>query len=177
MKLTLVMAVTVDGKIARHDDHFPDWTGKADKRMFKRLTEQAGVVIMGSKTFATLGNPLPNRLNVVMTRRPADYRSSDNLIFTDKPPDLLLAALSERGYQAAVLAGGAHINSLFLRHHLIDEMILTVSPVIFGQGLSLFAEEVDVRLELISSNLLDDNLLMLHYRNCYENAELGLTSA
>lgn len=168
MKLTLMMAVTVDGKIARHGSHFPDWTGKADKRMFKQFTEQAGVIIMGSKTFATLENPLPNRLNVVMTRQPTDYSTNANLLFTDAPPQVLLAEIAARGYQTAVLAGGAHINSLFLRHRLIDEMILTVAPLVFGQGVSLFAEETAVRLELISSSPLEENFLMLHYRCVYE---------
>jgi dihydrofolate reductase len=55
MKVTLIMAMTADGKIARHNRHFPNWTGRADKRMFKQLTTQAGVVIMGSGTFATIG--------------------------------------------------------------------------------------------------------------------------
>lgn len=61
MKVTLLMAMTLDGKIGKSHDHFPDWTGKADKTLFVRLTKKAGVIIMGSKTFDTIGRPLPNR--------------------------------------------------------------------------------------------------------------------
>jgi dihydrofolate reductase len=35
MKVTLVMALTVDGKIGKSPEHFPDWTGKEDKRIFR----------------------------------------------------------------------------------------------------------------------------------------------
>ena len=46
MKVILVMAMTVDGMIGKSADHFPDWTGAADKRLFVKLTRQAGAVIM-----------------------------------------------------------------------------------------------------------------------------------
>ena len=34
MKITMLMAVTADGKIARNSSHFPDWTSKEDKKVF-----------------------------------------------------------------------------------------------------------------------------------------------
>lgn len=171
MKLLLLMAITVDGKIARHAHEFPGWTSKADKRMFKSITEAAGVVIMGSRTYETIGSPLPNRLNVVLTRRPEAYRSQSNLIFFGDGPGALMQWLTREGYKKAVLAGGAIINSLFLREHLIDEMMLTVVPRIFGQGLSLFSEAADIKLSLIDTQPLDQDHQLLHYRICYEEPD------
>ena len=71
MKVILIMAMTVDGKIGKSHDHFPDWTGTEDKRLFAKISRQAGVVIMGSKTFDTIGKPLPQRKNVILTRNRA----------------------------------------------------------------------------------------------------------
>ena len=65
MTVTLLMALTLDGKIAKDPDHYPDWTGKEDKKLFAEISKKAGVVIMGSKTFDTFGKPLPNRKNVI----------------------------------------------------------------------------------------------------------------
>ncbi|MDM8539056.1 dihydrofolate reductase, partial [Desulfobacterales bacterium HSG17] len=62
------MAQTLDGKIAKDADHFPDWTGPEDKKLFVKLTKQAGCLIMGSKTYDTIGRPLPGRKNVIMTK-------------------------------------------------------------------------------------------------------------
>lgn len=168
MKLLLLMAVTADGKIARHSAHFPNWTGKADKRMFKKTTEAAGVVIMGSRTYEAIGKPLPNRLNVVLTRRPQKYQSEAGLVFSSDPPRILLSWLASKGYETAVLAGGATINSLFLNQQLIDEMVLTVVPRIFGQGMSLFAETADARLALIEAKVLEADIQVLHYRLLYD---------
>ena len=57
MKVILLMAMTVDGLISRTNDDFPDWTGPEDKRMFKAVSQEAGVVIMGSRTFDTISVP------------------------------------------------------------------------------------------------------------------------
>ena len=55
MKVVLLMATTVDGIIAKDVDEFIDWTGKEDKKYFVKITKEAGVVIMGSTTYKTIG--------------------------------------------------------------------------------------------------------------------------
>ena len=170
MKLVLLMAVTADGKIARHEAHFPNWTGKADKALFKRLTQQAGVIVMGSKTFATIGKPLPNRLNIVLTRHPEKFQSQSNLVFTSDTPRKIMQQLSSKGYDTAILAGGATINSIFLKEKLIDELMITISPIIFGQGLSLFSEPADIELNLLGSKPIGSDVLLLHYRMLYKTS-------
>lgn len=59
MHVSLMVAITVDGKIARASDHYPDWTGSADKRLYVDVTKKAGVMIMGSTTFDIIGRVLP----------------------------------------------------------------------------------------------------------------------
>ncbi len=163
MKVILIMAMTADGIIARHSSHFPDWTCSADKRMFKQISQKAGVVIMGRRTFDTIGKPLPGRLNVVMTRHPEQFDPMENLVFSNEAPEKLLAGLAARGYQEAALAGGAHINTLFIRAGCIDEFILTLSPKMFGQGISLFSESIDIDLKLLDVNRLEAHTLVLRY--------------
>ena len=63
----MVMAETLDGKIAKTSNHFPDWTSREDKKFFQRVSKEIGVMIMGDKTFATFPAPLPGRLHVVFT--------------------------------------------------------------------------------------------------------------
>jgi len=179
MKTTLLMALTLDGKIAKDSDHFPDWTGKADKKLFMHLTQEAGVLVMGSKTFDTIGRPLPKRKNVILTRSVENYnkkylkkfkqvdvngKMQENLIFTDQSPQKILQDLEDDGFEEVILAGGAQINTLFAKENLIDEVKLTISPLIFGSGISLFTSEIDLKLELQSVELLDENLILVHYK-------------
>ncbi len=171
MKLILVMAITADGIIGRDRAHFPDWTCRSDKQMFKKMTQEAGVVIMGSRTYDTIGKPLPHRLNVVLTRNPHRYEPMENLVFCSDPVDKLMADLSDQGYETTILAGGATINMLFARAQLIDELILTVAPKLFGQGLTVFSEIVDLDMELIDFKPLESNTMVLHYRIKYPKTD------
>ena len=164
MKLTLLMALTLDGKIGKTADHFPDWTGSADKKLFVKLTKEAGVVIMGSRTFDTIGVPLPKRKNIILTRNKRRRSEWENLVYTDALPEKILTDLEKQGYSRAILAGGTLINSLFAASGLIDEVIVTISPLIFGSGLSLFNEHISMTLQLEKVEQIDADVVCLKYR-------------
>ena len=164
MNVTLLMAITLDGKIAKGPDHYSDWTGKEDKKLFVGISKKAGGVIMGSKTFDTFGSPLPNRKNVILTRNKNRISEWKNLVYTDKKPAEILKNLKEEGYSSVVLAGGAIINSLFAREKLIDEIIVTVSPKIFGYGISLFTENISMDLKLEAAERVSSDLVCLKYK-------------
>jgi dihydrofolate reductase len=166
MKVVLFMAITADGKIAKHTLHAADWTSKADKKVFVEETKKAGVIIMGKTTYDTIGRPLPGRLNVVISHQ-VDLSKNipGSLEFTNLSPQELLKNLAERGFKQVILGGGATINSLFLRENLIDEIWLTIEPKIFGEGLSLFKKvAVDLSLELIEVRHLDKNVVQVRYK-------------
>lgn len=163
-KLILVMALTLDGKSGLSPDHFPDWTGSADKRMFKSLSQRAGVVIMGSRTYDTIGKPLPGRLNVVMTRNPKRVSTDPKLWFTHQSAAEVLQKIAAEGYSEAILAGGATINDLFIAADLVDELVITLAPLTFGQGLGLYNIAKTLRLSLLSHRILDTHTLMVRYR-------------
>ena len=163
MKVILVMAMTLDGKIGRHATDPVDWTGSADKKYFVEVTHKAGVMIMGSNTFNTIGHPLPGRQNIVMTRTLGGKQNKDNLLFTDKSPEKILQDLETKGYQEVTLIGGAQINTLFARQGLIHEIHITIAPHLFGQGLSLFSERCDLKVNLIGVDSLGDDAVLLKY--------------
>jgi len=160
------MAATIDGKIAKHATQFANWTSKADKKIFVAETKKAGVIIMGETTYDTIGRPLPGRLNVVLSLEPAKREHiPDSLEFTNKSPQEILAGLAGRGFETAILGGGATINGLFLKENLIDEIWLTIEPKIFGDGISLFkGADTDLNLNLLSVEKIDADVLQARYK-------------
>lgn len=68
MKISLICAASQNGVIGR-DNRLP-WHLPADLAHFKRLTT-GHHILMGRKTYESIGKPLPNRTNIVITRQTA----------------------------------------------------------------------------------------------------------
>ncbi len=164
--VTMMMAITVDGKIAKDKTQFANWTSKEDKKLFVEISKAHGVIMMGENTFKTFPSPLPNRLNVVFSHQ-ENPPEIEGVKWVSGEPIKVLEELEEMGYKSALLGGGAFLNSLFLEKKLINEIILTVEPKIFGEGLSLFNKDLDADLKLLEFKKLNDNTLMLRYQVIY----------
>lgn len=166
MKIIMMMAMTADGKIARNDNHFPNWTSREDKALFAQITKKHGAVLMGDKTFWTFPAPLRDRLNVVFTLEKSPPKI-EGVKWVSGEPEKVLEELEKMGYESAILGGGCYLNSLFLRKKLIDEIILTIEPRLFGSGLSLFSDDVNVNLELLEAKKINHASIMLKYKVVY----------
>ncbi len=162
MRIFIIAAVTADGFIARTGTHGADWTGNADKKVFIKLTKEAGTIVMGSKTFATIGRALPGRRNIVYTTNPGSI-NEESIETTHEKPAELIKRLKSEGVNDLAICGGSSIYTLFMNAGVVDELYLTIVPKLFGQGMSIFSESMDVDLKLLSSENLTDDALLLHY--------------
>ena len=155
IKKILIAAVTIDGKITKDISETVNWTSKKDKEFFREQTKKAGVVIFGSKTYHAIGHPMPNRLNIIMTRAPQKYKKEHTpglLEFTNQDPKSIIHHLENRGFTEVVIGGGSGVYTLFLKEKLIDEMYLTIAPKIFGKGIPLFS---DIEIDEINAQLTE----------------------
>lgn len=164
--VTMIMAMTVDGKIARDKGQLANWTSPEDKKLFVQISKEYGVIMMGANTFRTFPSPLPKRLNVVFGEAQAG-EEWENVKWVSGDPEPVLEELASLGYQSALLGGGAYLNSLFLEKKLITDIILTVEPKIFGAGLSLFDRPLDATLELQEVKKINADTITLRYRVKY----------
>jgi len=96
------------------------WRLPADLRHFKRLT-LGHCLIMGRKTWESIGRPLPGRTTVVITRRPG-YAATGAVVVHSLPA--AFAAAREAGTGEAFVAGGAEIYRQTLR--LAGRLYLTL---------------------------------------------------
>ena len=157
-----MMAITADGKIAKDSAQFADWTSTEDKKLFAKTSRECGAVLMGENTFKTFPSPLKERLNVVFSEN-ENNPETDGVKWVSGEPEKVLQELSELGYEKVILGGGSFLNSLFLKKGLINEIMLTVEPKIFGTGLSLFNQDLDANLKLINTEKINENSVLLHY--------------
>lgn len=103
--LAAVIAMTPSGVIGRDGDM--PWRLRADLRRFKTLT-MGGVLVMGRRTYDSIGRPLPGRRTVVLTRN-ADW-SAAGVETVLNPADAIAAIGRTPGF----IVGGGEIYRLLL---------------------------------------------------------------
>lgn len=113
MKLAIIAAVARNRGIGKSGT-LP-WHISEDLRRFKRLTS-GHAVLMGRKTYESIGHPLPNRRNVVLTSTPLPG------VETYSSPADALAALAQE--ERVFVIGGGTLYSQFLAW--ADEVYLTI---------------------------------------------------
>ena len=85
-------------------------------------------------------------------------------VLTDDVPGAVAALKEKQGGTITVLGSGELVRAL-LAHDLVDELELTVSPLVLGSGKRLFGAAPDVRrLELVSTVPTSTGSVMLRYR-------------
>jgi dihydrofolate reductase len=91
MRVSLIVAISENGVIGRQGT-LP-WRLPADLRRFKRLT-MGHHLLMGRKTFESIGRALPGRVSIVLTRR-AGYQPDGALVAGDLDSALRMAAADD----------------------------------------------------------------------------------
>jgi dihydrofolate reductase len=171
MLIVLIAAQSLDGYITRHAEPGTAFTSPEDKAYFAGALAGFDAAVFGGVTYRVsrdairAGLPRPP-LRLVMTRTPAAYAAEGlpgALEFTADPPATVVAALAARGFRRCALLGGSQVHSAFLAAGLVDEVWLTVEPVLFGGGTPLLAAAAEVRLALRSTERLGENTLLLKY--------------
>ncbi|MDY6942861.1 MAG: dihydrofolate reductase [Pseudomonadota bacterium] len=108
MHVALVVAMDRQRGIGR-EGALP-WHLPADLAYFKRVT-MGKPIIMGRRTYESIGRPLPGRLNVVLTRNPAYTAPGCEVVAT---PEAALACAAQSGTEEAMVIGGAAVYQAFL---------------------------------------------------------------
>jgi dihydrofolate reductase len=116
-RLSIIVAVAQNGVIGRGNElpwHIPE-----DFSWFKRHTD-GHPIIMGRKTFESIGRILPGRINVIVTRQ-RDYTVPGARIFHSL--DEVLTRLEEEGHDEIFIIGGGQLFKESMKR--VDRIYLT----------------------------------------------------
>jgi len=153
--LTAIVAVGLDGAIGVNNS-LP-WRLKSDLRFFKKVTLD-NIVVMGRKTFESIGGCLPKRDNIVLSRRPTLFPTHEGCVQAHSVGEtLFLRGKSPR--KEAFVIGGAQIYTQFAPY--VDRYLLTVVNSKFSDADAHFSEEIigdeaSWRARIIEVDMVDD---------------------
>jgi dihydrofolate reductase len=118
MTISLIVAVADNGVIGHADDPLP-WRQSADLRRYRAITT-GHPIIMGRKTYETIGKPLPDRTNIIVSRNPA-YTAEGCTITTSIEAALQVAR--DTGTDEAFIIGGGALFAATLS--LVEKLYIT----------------------------------------------------
>lgn len=164
MHIILAMVVSVDGKSTKWDLPDQSWASDEDKAHLSKLVSENNLILMGGKTYEYAKDhikPREGKLRIVVTRDPQKFlndKIEGQLEFTDLPLEELVKSLENRGFNQMLLLSGEGLNKEFFEKKLVNEIILTVEPKIFGSGRSIIADsKLDINLRLKSIEKANEN--------------------
>jgi dihydrofolate reductase len=106
VKISAIVAYSRNFAIGRKGE-LP-WSLPADLRRFRQLTT-GHCVLMGRKTQESIGRVLPNRINIVLTRRASEFKSEGQLFYVDTLEKAFDYAQELRGETELFVIGGGEI--------------------------------------------------------------------
>lgn len=165
------IACSLDGFIAGPDgdlDWLPGDGPPGEDFGFGAHMAATGALLMGRATYDTIAEhgwdwPYGDTPVLVATSRPLQPLAPTVRAVTGTPEELVAAARAAAGERGVYADGGALIRSL-VDAGLVDEMVVTVIPVLLGGGPPLFAGVATRRrLELRSTTAFAGGLVQLRY--------------
>jgi dihydrofolate reductase len=175
-KCSVFVGTSLDGFIARSDGSI-DWLNEANKSVapgedcgYGKFMADVDALVMGRSTFEQVLNfdswPYGSTPVVVLSHReislPAKLPQSVSV--TNKTPATLVAWLTERGAKKIYVDGGRTIQS-FLAAGLIDDITITVIPILLGSGRTLFGPlQTDIRLAHEGTKAFEFGFVQHQYR-------------
>lgn len=172
-KISLFIAMSLDGYIAKPNDDlsFLKLVEKAGEDYgYREFTDTIDTLIIGRRTYDyVLKNVGPSHYDngqrdvyvITRTERPNVGRTT---FYTGNLTELVKRLKSENG-KNIYCDGGAEVINELLKHDLIDEFIISVIPVLLGNGTRLFKDgRPEQTLELVTTKTFETGLTQLHYK-------------
>jgi len=170
-KVILYIAMSLDGFIADKNDDLDFLSlveSEGEDYGYHDFTNTVDTVIIGRKTYnkvLALGFDYPHTDKdvYIITRTPQS--PTGTFQFYSKPLTELIIQLKSKNGKHIYCDGGAEIVNELLNHNLIDELIISVIPILLGEGRKLFhSRRPEMKLQLISTKEFKSGLVQLHYQ-------------
>jgi dihydrofolate reductase len=175
-KVSLFIATSLDGYIAKPNDDlsFLKLVEKEGEDYgYEAFTADVDTIILGRTTYDYVVREIGsthydngNRDVYVITGTPKPS-TGRTVFYTGNLPDLIRRLQSENG-KTIYCDGGAQVINELLKHDLIDEFIISVIPILLGNGTRLFNDgRPEQTLKLINTKTFESGLTQLHYKRLH----------
>jgi dihydrofolate reductase len=168
-KVKLFIASSLDCYIAREDGGI-DWLYTDADYGYTKFYDSIDTIIVGRKSYdqsLTLDEyPYKGKKVYVFTRKKVRKKNNEQDVeYIDTNIQGFITSLTQSIGKDIWLLGGGEIASVLLNAGLVDEIILSIHPIILGTGIPLFRDiQKEVNLKLENSLSFESGLTQLCYK-------------
>lgn len=157
-KIKLYIATTLDSFIAKSDGNIDFLNSIPNPEGldygYKDFLDSIDTTIMGNSTYKEILGfgipfPYPDKTNYVLTK--SDSKDNEFVKFINSDIIEFTKNLLSQDGKDIWLIGGGKINTIYLNNDFIDEMIITMFPIILGDGIRLFENQPNEKKFNLSS--------------------------
>lgn len=172
-KISLFIATSLDGFIAKPNDDlsFLKLVEKEGEDYgYAKFTDTIDTLIIGRKTYdyvvkeigsSHYDNGQKDVYVITRTEKPSIGRT---VFYTGNLADLVKRLKYKNG-KHIYCDGGAEIINELLKYDLVDELVISIIPILLGNGTRLFKDgRPEQSLEFVSVKTFDTGLTQLHYK-------------
>ncbi|MDJ0705226.1 MAG: dihydrofolate reductase family protein [Leptolyngbyaceae cyanobacterium MO_188.B28] len=175
LRVSVFIATSLDGFIARADGAI-DWLDEANAMVpegedcgYQAFMTTVDVLIMGRNTYEQVLSfgqwPYGDKPVIVLSRQPLQIPNelAQTVSRSSESPKALCHRLAKEGANRLYIDGGVTIQR-FLTEGLIDDITITIIPIILGGGKSLFGPlEQDIALKQAATKTFDFGFVQITY--------------
>ena len=172
-KVRLYIAASLDGFIADADggvgwlSEASSGSGAEEDYGYKAFYDSIGSLVMGRKTYEQVLSfgewPYAGKPTYVFSRN-APEGEHPHVEFAPKDLADFVPRLLEKSGEDVWLVGGAGLIASFREQGLIDEYVLSIMPVVLGEGVPLFeGKQPEASLRLAEAQSYESGVVQLHY--------------
>ena len=170
-KTILYIAASLDGYIAKPNDDL-SFLSLVEKQGedygYADFIQSIDTVIIGRKTYDWIMKQVPEYVHAdkktFVVTRTAKPSINNTHFYTGSLKELITSLKQEQG-KDIFIDGGAEVVHELLKEHLIDEFIISIIPVLVGDGTRLFKDgRPEQVLQLASTKQFDKGLVQLNYK-------------
>ncbi|MDB5279245.1 MAG: dihydrofolate reductase [Ferruginibacter sp.] len=179
-KISLFIAMSLDGYIAKPNDDlsFLKLVEKEGEDYgYSEFTNTIDTIIIGRRTYDYVLKEIgPSHYDnghrdIYVITRTKKSQVGRTIFYTGNITELVKRLKSEKG-KNIYCDGGAEVINELLKHGLIDELIISVIPVLLGYGTRLFKDGRPEQLfEFVTAKTFDTGLVQLHYKQKIKNEQ------
>ena len=169
----MFIAMSLDGFIAKPNDDLSFLKiveRPGEDYGYRDFVSEIDTIIIGRKTYDFVKKNIGlehydngERDVFVITRSPRKPQGRVHFIHSDLED--FVRGLKQKGGKHIYCDGGAEIINALLREDLIDVLIISIIPVLLGEGTRLFQyKDLDMELRKLHVKSFDSGLVQVHYR-------------